>query len=394
MTKTGNLKLPFGRNEENEIVHISQVKRGKSCNCFCTACSSPLIAVKGNKNQHHFRHAVELDCESGVESAVHLAAKQILKQKMKIKLPPFKISESARDLHGRQVWKSDLIGNPHEEIEFDSVQEEKAIHGMRADILAQRDKNLLIIEFYFRHKVDDVKKEKIKKANISAVEINLSDLTFNDVKDWDSFWLIINDPKRIEWINNKKALAKTEKLRLQLEAAIHEEAKSKLTLAMADLEYASSEKCIKQYKHEAEDSINWELYGKRQWGALDQLPKYLDMEVPFGDFIFGCDRRIWQVTFYSAFVISGSELFSIEEVIRFLNGTLRGPTNYEIIEEYGKFFPEIIPKKVRMNPPSPWETLRIYFKNLIELGVLKLFYLQHEKKNFHYTIINKVPYGF
>ena len=392
MTKTGDLKLPFGRNEKNEILHISQVKRGKSCDCFCTACNSPLIAAKGNKNQHHFRHAVELDCESGVESAVHLAAKQILKQKMKIKLPPFKIRVSARDLNGRQVSKSDLIGNPHEEIEFDSVQEEKEIHGMRADILAEKDKNILIIEFFFRHAVDDIKKEKIKKANISAVEINLSDLTSNDVKDWDSFWLSINDPKRIKWLYNKKALSKSERLRLQLEADIHEEAKSKLSLALADMGDDSSATRIKQYKNEAEDSINWKLYGRPLWGSLDQLPKYLDMEVPFGDFIFGCDRRIWQVTFYSAFVISGPELFSIEEVIRFLNGTLRGPTNYEIIEEYGKFFPEMIPDYIKKNPPSPWETLRIYFKNLIELRVLKLFYLQHEKKNFHYTVINEETY--
>ena len=88
---------------------------------------------------------------------------------------------------------------------FDSVQEEVELHGMKADILAKKCNIPLIIEIFYRHKVDDQKRVKIAEANISAIEINLSDLTTEDLKDWETFWLYINDPQRIQWLHNAKA---------------------------------------------------------------------------------------------------------------------------------------------------------------------------------------------
>ncbi|TIG87143.1 competence protein CoiA family protein, partial [Legionella pneumophila] len=77
--KSLKIKLPFGLNENNVIVHITNVESGKNCNCICPSCSSPLIAAKGTKNQHHFKHTTTIECEGGLESAIHMAAKQIIK---------------------------------------------------------------------------------------------------------------------------------------------------------------------------------------------------------------------------------------------------------------------------------------------------------------------------
>ena len=87
--KTSNMKpikikLPFGLNENNILVHIADVKRGKKCYCVCPSCRSPLIAAKGSKKQHHFKHAFDNECKSGLESAVHLAAKKMIMERKQI----------------------------------------------------------------------------------------------------------------------------------------------------------------------------------------------------------------------------------------------------------------------------------------------------------------------
>lgn len=75
------IKLPFGLNERNVLVHIADVGSDTYCNYFCPSCKSPLTAAKGTKIQHHFKHSVDSECQGGVESAIHLAAKQLIMEK-------------------------------------------------------------------------------------------------------------------------------------------------------------------------------------------------------------------------------------------------------------------------------------------------------------------------
>lgn len=39
------IKLPFGLNENNLLVHVSNVENGKKCGCICPSCRVALIAV-------------------------------------------------------------------------------------------------------------------------------------------------------------------------------------------------------------------------------------------------------------------------------------------------------------------------------------------------------------
>jgi hypothetical protein len=79
------IKLSFGVNAANRVVHINDVERGRACDCTCPGCGVPLTAVKGRVRQHHFRHAVELDCEGAAESAIHRAAKQMLRERKQLR---------------------------------------------------------------------------------------------------------------------------------------------------------------------------------------------------------------------------------------------------------------------------------------------------------------------
>lgn len=172
--KDDQIQMPFGLNENNALVHISEVQKGYQCNCKCLSCGTALIATKGPERAHHFRHYSITDCNG--ESIIHKAAKHIILEKMQITLPN---------------------GN---RINLDSARDEVHLPEMTPDILAMVGNNQIIIEIYYTHRVDEDKQEKIQRANISAIEIKLSDLKTEDITNTDSFWLYINDPTRVTWL--------------------------------------------------------------------------------------------------------------------------------------------------------------------------------------------------
>ncbi|HHU0028826.1 TPA: competence protein CoiA family protein, partial [Legionella pneumophila] len=375
-------KLPFAIDANNILLHISDVISGKNCNCFCPSCHSPLIAAKGNKIQHHFKHADLNECNNGLESAIHLAAKKIILERKKLTLPEYVITASATDSWGYQYSNLETVVPDGTVILFDSVQAEKEIHGMRADLLAIKNNSRLIIEILYCHKVDDQKIMKIREAKISALEINLSDLTPQDVKDWETFWLCINNTSRLKWLYNVRAESCIyPKLITQLSGKIHEqENKYKrkeipmLERALQDLKILRSKERIALYSIEAQTSNAWEVYGKTLNFSFDELPNFLNLDVPNGDWIFGCDRRIWQTVFYTYFVkMINAQSFSIRWVEDVLISICKPPSSPKIVEIYGKRYPEVIPKDFYNAIPSPIETLSDYFNQLCKLGMLEFY---------------------
>ncbi len=199
-----SVKMPFARNENNKLVHISEVENGKKCNCVCLDCGSLLIACnEGLKQQHHFKHAVENECKG--EGVIHQAAKQIIRERKQITLSKYIVSASKKDSRGKEHAETKSVVEDGRVMRFDSVQEEIELHGMRVDILAKKGSTPIIIEIFYRHKVNDQKLVKIREANISAIEIDLSDLKQEDIKDWETFWLYINDSQHVQWLYNAKA---------------------------------------------------------------------------------------------------------------------------------------------------------------------------------------------
>ncbi|AUH73371.1 hypothetical protein [Legionella sainthelensi] len=137
-------------------------------------------------------------------------------------------------------FKSKTLVEKGRSISFDSVQEEQEINEMRADILAIANNQKLIIEIFYRHKVDDRKIEKIKTANISTIEIDLSYLTPDDVRDWETFWLCINDPNRAQWLCNARASSESVEIEKQL------------SIKVLEIEKEYKQKEIKRLKQEQE----------------------------------------------------------------------------------------------------------------------------------------------
>lgn len=239
--KIAQIKLPFALDDHNNLVHIADAMRGVEFHYLCPSCRSQLVSVKGDINQHHFRHLSPIECKGGLESAIHLAAKKVICEEKQITLPELERRVLATESRGKEHTKREIVVQDEIVIEFDSVQEEKLLDEMRYDLLADAGKTPLIIEICYTHKVDDQKITKIVEVNKSAVELSLSDLTPEDVKNMELFRSFIKDPKRTKWLHNVRGQFVVRKLEDELANEIR-----------AQEEKYKAEEIIKQRKAQRE----------------------------------------------------------------------------------------------------------------------------------------------
>ena len=176
------------------LMHISEVANGLDCGCICPSCGGILVAKKGNCRVYHFSHYNCLECNGGPETALHLAAKKIILESKEFTIPGLtlgdglfvKLKKNFDDnldeinLHNFYLdFNSRSISGPIK-ILVDSVESEKRLYlddstFIIPDLIVTSHKRQLIIEIAVTHKADLEKREILEKANISAVEINLSE---------------------------------------------------------------------------------------------------------------------------------------------------------------------------------------------------------------------------
>jgi hypothetical protein len=373
------IRFPFGVDRTNRVVHISDVERGRACDCTCPGCGAPLIAAKGAVQKHHFKHAVELDCEGAAESAIHRAAKQMLRERKQLNLPEHRIEAAFFDSRGVRHCEAEMVVRPGKVAVFDSVEEEVGLHGMRADLLAIEGNRPLIIEIRFRHPVDDEKRAKIVAAGISAIEIDLSDLLGEHIADWSTFCALINDRSRMTWLHNAKEKQAHENLQKRLPAvkAAREkkneyQEKTQLRQALSKMRFYRSAAHLAALSAGAEGHYIWQYHQflRLRW---DELPTFVNLPVPNGDWIYKCDRRLWQIAIYSHWIVKKRKSFSLAYVDNWLEDALglRAPGCVRIIADYGPKYPDLIQVGDRKDMPSTLRTLNAYCKALCDVGILR-----------------------
>lgn len=161
------LKLPFAL-KDGILVEVSKVERGLACDCFCPSCGSALVARKGDHKIAHFAHHNTEECKGGLETALHLAAKEILSNDKSILLPAVNAGLGLFDSYFYVELEKERS------IEFESVCLEKRIDNIIPDILIVFEGKPIIIEIAVTHRVDEEKLKRIKKLKISTIEIDLS----------------------------------------------------------------------------------------------------------------------------------------------------------------------------------------------------------------------------
>jgi len=185
----------FALNRSNDVVHISEVQRGKDCDCHCAFCKEILVAKKGNKKRHHFSHYnKKVSCKYGRETGLHLAAKRIISQEKILWLPPSEIS-------GENTIKVDRGGT----VKVISVELENRVQNIIPDVVVTIGGKRIIIEIFVTHPIDEEKKSKIEQMRLSCIEIDLSSYKDETIEFEMLKRLLLRENGLSRWINDEWA---------------------------------------------------------------------------------------------------------------------------------------------------------------------------------------------
>ena len=195
-----DIQLPYGI-KDGKLFHISQVKSGLACGCVCPFCDAKLVARKGKEVAIHFAHYSGTSCSGATETALHLAAKDILEDKKHITLPTVcvKFKSGYRPTGKSRIYK------------IDSVHAEKKLGNIIPDLILEIKQRKLLVEVFVTHKVGREKLNKIKELGISAIEIDLSS-AHRDMPMEILTELIVNGTDNKKWLNNERANLEYKKL--------------------------------------------------------------------------------------------------------------------------------------------------------------------------------------
>jgi hypothetical protein len=221
-TSYSNNKIPFGLKDGN-LVAVSEVPRGLACGCVCPACKRRLQANKGDVVAHYFSHdpsGQTTPCESAFETAIHLMAKQLLSEYGSLITPELTVSVKETDIDGNDHVESACVEESGLR-SFDKVDLEKRLGEIRPDIIAYIDGKPLLIEIAVTSFVDSKKKKIIRELGLSAIEINLKNLSYAITKD-ELRNHLCGPKSKIKWISNPRAITIKEQLRSRISQKIRD----------------------------------------------------------------------------------------------------------------------------------------------------------------------------
>lgn len=179
--------------KDNVLTCISDVESGLQCGCICPQCKSVLVAHKGKKNVHHFKHYNSQECEKGYQTSLHLIAKEIISKEKYFVIPPVSYSFN---------YNNKFIDIPEQKILIDKVELETKTGDIIPDIVLYHGNHILLVEIYVTHKIDEEKRKKIESLGLSTIEIDLSttdiDISYKNLRK-----ILINKYYAKKWIFNK-----------------------------------------------------------------------------------------------------------------------------------------------------------------------------------------------
>ena len=148
-------------NKNDQLVSIKQVERGLKCDCFCFECGEPVVAKKGEKNEHHFAHISNKEsCFINPESILHKFAKQVIIEANGLLLPALPNSQETE----AKLWQ------------FSQITPEVRLGNIQPDLMVMVDKDTYFIEIAVTSFVDEIKLERIKTFGTPTIELDLREL--------------------------------------------------------------------------------------------------------------------------------------------------------------------------------------------------------------------------
>ena len=198
LTKSPELTVPFGL-KDGTLHFVSDVPSGLKCGCVCPECHQPLVARNrpspDRQRAFHFQHASISTCVGGRESAIHRMAKEIIASATTLLLPEWRSGEIAIP-----ALALALQGKPAIEVPLleGRLRPDALVNGGCAGTTLAS----LLVEIRVCHAVDWAKRALTKESRFSMIEIDLSDVTDEQLLDSEAFHLLVlEETGNRKWIH-------------------------------------------------------------------------------------------------------------------------------------------------------------------------------------------------
>lgn len=246
MHKLGE-SIPFALSESDQRLHEPRaVPLGKLCGCVCPGCRQPVYAkhCMSGKRAPHFAHAPGSDCASGFETALHLAAKQLIESRGVLVFPSLVVAINVVDACGRSHGPSrELVAAGLRTLS--NVVLEQALGAIRPDVRVDAEEiGAVLIEVAVTHFVDEHKLASIEQRGVAAVEIDLSmlrDATFAALET-----ALFDDPSRTAWLYHPQVAATEVNLRGSIQAELDAAEVSAAHLAYSRSQIEQSQRAYRE----------------------------------------------------------------------------------------------------------------------------------------------------
>ncbi len=301
-------QIPFGMRPDGRLVEVSQVERGLACNCRCPGCGEPLLAKKGAVNVQHFSHLPGADCATGAETALHLAAKQLVADSLSIRLPECPVRVSKTDPNCGLFAATRSFTDP-ETWQFDRVALEMVLGPTRPDAIGFIGDSAHGVEIRVTHAVDEDKQAHLAELGLPSVEVDLSPLvgrlfTFEALEQAvirstvNKRWLF--HPRQAEWeaflLSGFEAWRQARLAELARRPPPSPPAAARPT--QTDVYRAANAK----YRALPEPE-KWRRLEQQLGLQRNQFPSHLRVELRQGGGIVLADNGLWQGAVFAQFIL-------------------------------------------------------------------------------------------
>lgn len=315
-------RIPFGVLPDGVVVDAYSVERGLACNCICPGCKQPLMSKQGEIRVYHFSHVGDRSCSNGQETALHLAAKQVLARERRMALPDLVVTVERTSRFG--VKRRKTLRAPQGSWQFEAVELELLRAGNRADVAGiAADGTAGFVEIRVTAAADAVKRDFYKQANLRAVEVNLSSLLGLPISMLELTSFVCDQVGHKAWIHHPGFV----ELENQAIEALKAAEPPLPATPPADRGRSSQDRPTARPSHDDTRGLSPELLAIRReheryralsieqkWGELysglglcpDRWPVLLDARVEASPPAITFSRRLWQGAVFQRFVLNAT----------------------------------------------------------------------------------------
>jgi hypothetical protein len=293
----------------------NEVEMGKACGCICPSCGCPLAAKArtSRKRRPHFAHLRGTDCHTGRETGIHLRAKQLIADKLRILLPawdgcppgmanpPSALDSSGKTHLGRAV---DL---PARAATLTSALLEQPLGAYIPDVLAEDQEGPLLIEVRVTHAVEERKAEWATKDGWRMLEIDLSTMDRDLPHDPDAFErAVLEEATNRFWVSHPGAVDMWRQSKSELDALM-DERDAELEAARHAAEATSRQ--LREMKVAAEQ----QRAARREFMRQKERRPYLDALARLDELTSPAKVASWQLALHAQAAVRVKELADAAE---------------------------------------------------------------------------------